>query len=308
MSDRVTSVSSLPTPSVRSMTGQGSGRSENELGLVSVEIRSVNQRGLRIATRIAEPLTPLESRVEQLIRTRLKRGSLQVNVRFSATGANSAGTVNSTVVLSYAAQLHRIRESLMSNDPIDLAYLLQLPGAIETTERDGLDVEQAWALVEQATLAALESLDAMRATEGEAMAAQLQADSDQISVHLTQIVELAPAVVTQYRDRLENRISRLLEERGLQLGQAEIVREVQLFADRTDISEEITRLTSHLAMFAETLQGEESSGRKLDFIIQEMFRETNTIGSKANDAQIGGRVVEIKCAIERMRELVQNIE
>ncbi len=290
------------------MTGQGSGRSENELGLVSVEIRSVNQRGLRIATRIAEPLTPLESRVEQLIRTRLKRGSLQVNVRFSATGANSAGTVNSTVVLSYAAQLHRIRESLMSNDPIDLAYLLQLPGAIETTERDGLDVEQAWALVEQATLAALESLDAMRATEGEAMAAQLQADSDQISVHLTQIVELAPAVVTQYRDRLENRISRLLEERGLQLGQAEIVREVQLFADRTDISEEITRLTSHLAMFAETLQGEESSGRKLDFIIQEMFRETNTIGSKANDAQIGGRVVEIKCAIERMRELVQNIE
>lgn len=290
------------------MTGQGSGRSENELGLVSVEIRSVNQRGLRIATRIAEPLAPLESRVEQLIRTRLKRGSLQVNVRFSATGANSAGTVNSTVVLSYAAQLHRIRESLMSNDPIDLAYLLQLPGAIETTERDGLDVEQAWALVEQATLAALESLDAMRATEGEAMAAQLQADSDQISVHLTQIVELAPAVVTQYRDRLENRISRLLEERGLQLGQAEIVREVQLFADRTDISEEITRLTSHLAMFAETLQGEESSGRKLDFIIQEMFRETNTIGSKANDAQIGGRVVEIKCAIERMRELVQNIE
>lgn len=140
------------------------------------------------------------------------------------------------------------------------------------------------------------------------MATQLRLDAALISEHLSNISELAPSVVTQHRERLEGRINKLLEQRGLEVTQLDLLREVQLFADRCDISEEITRLSSHLQMFSDTLGGSDASGRKLDFIIQEMFRETNTIGSKASDAQIAALVVEIKCGLERMRELVQNLE
>lgn len=299
----------LPVDSaVRSMTGQGTGRVENDLGSLTVELRSVNQRGLRVSPRMGELLAPLEIRFEQLIRSQLKRGALQASVRFSPSAAVLPTMINTEVVAAYVDQLRQIRTQAGLQDPIDLTGVLQLPGAICGTEGATVDPEAVWPLLQEATERALQNLDDMRAAEGAAMAAQLRLDAASITENLRQISALAPQVVTQYRDRLEGRISRFLEQRGLEVAQLDVLREVQLYADRCDISEEITRLSSHLQLFADTLGGAEASGRKLDFIIQEMFRETNTIGSKASDAQIAVFVVEIKCALERMRELVQNLE
>jgi len=294
--------------SVRSMTGQGTGSVHDALGTVAVELRSVNQRGLRVVTKLGDSLSFLEVQFEQLVRSHVKRGSLQATARYTPLAAVPPGSINGAAVVAYATQLHHIRDSLMISDPIDLAGLLQLPGVITYGETVTVDPEAIWLMLREATLVALNGLDAMRADEGEAMAEQLRADAQAITTHLQQIAALAPRVVDQYRDRLEGRIKRLLEDRGLEIAAVDILREVQLYADRSDISEEVTRLSSHLRMFTDTLDGSDASGRKLDFIIQEMFRESNTIGSKASDAEIGSLVVEIKCAIERMRELVQNLE
>jgi len=293
---------------VRSMTGQGTGCVESELGSLTVELRSVNQRGLRVSPRMGELLAPLEIRFEQLIRSQLKRGALQASVRFSPSAAVLPTMINSEVVIAYVTQLRQIRTTIGLQDPLDLTGLLQLPGAIGGTEGATIDPETVWPLLQEATALALQNLDAMRAVEGAAMAVQLRLDAASIAESLQQIGELAPRVVIQYRERLEGRITRFLEQRGLEVPPLDLLREVQLYADRCDISEEITRLSSHLQLFADTLSGADASGRKLDFIIQEMFRETNTIGSKASDAQIAALVVEIKCALERMRELVQNLE
>ena len=294
--------------SVRSMTGQGAGSVQDEIGTVSVELRSVNQRGIRLLTKVSDALSSMEGQFEQLIRAQVKRGSIQASARYAPSNAVPPGSINGSAVVAYATQLHHIRDSLMISDPIDLAGLLQLPGVITYGEGASADPEALWVMLREATLIALNGLDAMRADEGEAMAEQLRADAGVISGYLERIAALAPRVVDQYRDRLEGRVNRFLQERGLEVAAVDILREVQLFADRSDISEEITRLSSHLRMFGDALGGGDASGRKLDFIIQEMFRETNTIGSKAGDAEIGSMVVEIKCAIERMRELVQNLE
>jgi uncharacterized protein (TIGR00255 family) len=172
----------------------------------------------------------------------------------------------------------------------------------------GIEADEVWPLVNEATLIAIDNIDQMRAAEGATMAAVLRDELRSIAGHRDLIAGLAPNVVQQYRDRIESRVQRFIEGRGIEVTQLDLLREVQLFADRADISEELTRLASHLTMFEETMTNTEAAGRKLDFIIQEMFRETNTIGSKAGDARIAASVVEIKCSIERMRELVQNIE
>jgi uncharacterized protein (TIGR00255 family) len=151
----------------------------------------------------------------------------------------------------------------------------------------------------------------MRAIEGRRMAETLTEECRQVRVRLDLIADLAPRAVDVYRNRLQGKIERTLEDHGIHVQTVDLLREVQLYADRVDTSEEIVRLGSHLEMFTSVLQGgdqPEPTGRKLDFILQEMFRETNTIGSKASDSAISGHVVEIKCAIERMRELVQNLE
>ncbi len=293
--------------SVRSMTGQGTGSAQGEPGTVSVELRSVNQRGLRLLTKVSDLLAPLENQLEQLIRSQVKRGSLQVSARFYPAAAVAGATINIAAVKAYAEQLQAVNLKLVGGQ-IDLATLLQLPGCLQMESSPLVDSDQVWPLLEQATLVALAGLDQMRADEGAAMATKLLADAELIRDHLTAIARRAPQVVQQYRERLEGRIERFLQERGLQVEALDLLREIQLFADRSDISEEITRLESHLRMFADGIGGDDASGRKLDFIIQEMFRETNTIGSKAGDGEIAAAVVDIKCAIERMRELAQNLE
>lgn len=294
--------------SVRSMTGQGTGRSESALGVVTVELRSVNQRGLKISPRLSDSLAPLESRFEQWIRTRIQRGTVHANAGFAPSAKAALGRIQIETVIAYARQLRQVQETVGGAFSVDLTGLLTLPGAVVTSATQMLDPEPLWEMLAEATDQAMEAMDAMRLAEGEAMAAQIRAESVAIANNLGLIGTFAPRVVENYRQRLETKINRVLSEHGLEFSPSDLLRDIQLYADRSDISEEITRLGSHLKMFDLALQGSEASGRKLDFIVQEMFRETNTIGSKAADAEISAIVVDIKCAIERMRELVQNIQ
>ena len=193
---------------------------------------------------------------------------------------------------------------------IDLATLITLPGVIVNDSYNRPKDDRLWPVVSDAVKQAIENLHQMREVEGDRMVESLVVDCDSVVKRLKLIEGMAPRSTDVYRNRLQTKIERVLKEHDLHVQMVDLLREVQIYADRVDISEEITRLQSHLQMFTDVIRSgqDEPAGRKLDFIIQEMFRETNTIGSKASDAEISAHVVEIKCAIERMRELVQNLE
>jgi uncharacterized protein (TIGR00255 family) len=195
-----------------------------------------------------------------------------------------------------------------SENEIALQSLLNLPGVVDESAIGVGDTEVIWPLIERTLRDACERLNAMRRDEGSAMTRDLKHNREIIAQQLRAIQARSPFVIDAYRDRLTERLSQLLTEFNVTVTPADVVREVGLFAERTDISEEIVRLRSHLEQFDAILDAEESNGRKLEFLTQEMFREANTIGSKANDAEIARHVIEIKAAVERVREMIQNVE
>ena len=300
---------------VRSMTGQGHASRQGDVGTVSVEVRTVNNRGFKCVLRTSDPLTTMESRIESLIRKLIRRGSIYMTVAWHRGGNEALPRIDADVLQAYYRQLEQMQREIGGNASIDLSALMALPGVIVSSREKQDDDGPLWDLVEQTILQTIENLNHMRAAEGKNMSLTLLSECDQIRQRVNTIAELAPRTIDAYRSRLEAKIQRALSENELKVDSIDLLREVQIYADRSDINEEITRLASHLEMFLDALggpaasaEGPEPAGRKLDFIIQEMFRETNTIGSKSADAEISGEVVEIKCAIERMRELVQNLE
>lgn len=291
-----------------SMTGHGEAHRQQDGVAVAVEVRTVNNRYLKTTFRTSEGYGTLEPSIEAVVRRHVRRGSVQVNVRIERQASPDDFKLNEVVLASYQRQLEAVRETAGSAEPIPLDSLLTLPGVIDETAWRHVNAEADWPVVEQTLEEALTNLSSMRAKEGAAMAADLHANCDLVQAELNKIEQRAPLVVEAYRKRLTERLNKLLEEYEVSIEAADVVREVGIFADRGDISEEIVRLRSHLKQFDAISAAEESNGRKLEFLIQEILRETNTIGSKANDAEIAGHVVEIKTAIERMREMIQNVE
>lgn len=297
---------------VRSMTGQGHATDQGEPGTVIVELRTVNNRGFKCSPRVSDSLASYESKIESLVRSRIHRGSVHVSATLRRPPGEELPDINAEVLQCYLQKLRQVRQQ--NEDvigEIDLSQLLTLPGVLTSTREFDRDDETVWSLVRRTINAAIDNLDQMRAAEGRRMADTLVDECREVESKLRLVEQLSPRSVDVYRNRLQGKVERILQNHGLQVQPVDLLREVQVYADRVDISEETVRLGSHLAMFASVLQGDderEPTGRKLDFILQEMFRETNTMGSKGSDAEISSHVVEIKCAIERMRELVQNLE
>lgn len=290
------------------MTGHGEAHlHEDGLG-IAVEIRTVNNRYFKLNLRLAEGYAPLEAHVESLIRKQIHRGTVQVSVQIDREPSPDDYRLNQQVLLGYLKQLEAALGTSLSRDAGQLAPLLALPGVVHEPVAELEELESQWPKIERVMSSALAALAKMREDEGRSMAADLAANVRAVASELTQIEARAPQVVDAYRGRLHEKLTKLLAEVGVQSDLGDIVREVGLFAERTDISEEIVRLKSHLDQFNTTMTADESQGRKLEFLTQEMFRETNTIGSKANDAEIARHVIEIKTAIERMREMIQNVE
>lgn len=290
------------------MTGHGEAH-RHEAGVsVAVEVRTVNNRYFKLSVRATEGYGSLEAQVEALVRQHVRRGTVQINLRVDREPSPDDYRLNIPVLEGYLAQLRGFFGESLRRDDASLASLLALPGVVREPTADVEVIEAQWPLIEQTLQDALARLTEMRQGEGRAMAADLAANGAHIATELAAVERRAPLVVDAYRSRLSDRLNKLLGDLGVQIQPADIVREVGIFAERSDISEEIVRLKSHLEQFQAVQATEESSGRKLEFLTQEMFRETNTIGSKSNDAEIARHVIEIKSAIERMREMIQNVE
>jgi len=295
-----------------SMTGHGEARCEGEGLTVSVELRTINSRFVKISVRTNEGYNGLEPLVEGLLRQKIRRGTVQASIRVARQRPVDDYQINVGVLEGYRRQLAAARlQCSHTGSPLQepsLDTLLLLPGVVDGDSRGQCDVTADWPAVEKAVAAAAENLDQMRAEEGRAMAADMHANCRQIETCLDEIRRRAPLVIEQYRKRLLERVEKILSEHDVALEAADVLREITLFAERSDISEEVVRLASHIEQFDTIAGAEESSGRKLEFLIQEMFRETNTIGSKSYDVEIARQVIEIKTAIERLREMIQNVE
>jgi uncharacterized protein (TIGR00255 family) len=290
------------------MTGFGEAhRQEGDL-TVAVEVRTINNRHFKLSTRLPEGYAALEPSIEALIRQQVRRGTVQVSIRVHRAFRPEDFQFNTALLTGYYRQIEAAKRALGYNAPISLEPLLNLPGVVTEHAVESADVEAHWPAIEKTLVAALESLAQMRQEEGRAMTADLTANTQSVAYQLSLIETRAPQVIESYRERLTERLRRILDEQGVTLQPADILREVSIYSDRADISEEIVRLKSHLEQFAAILAEEDGAGRKLDFVTQEMFREANTIGSKSSDVEIARKVIEIKTAIERIREMIQNAE
>jgi uncharacterized protein (TIGR00255 family) len=290
------------------MTGFGEARREAEHVTAAVEIRTINSRHFKLTIRAPEGYGSLEAHVEELLRKYINRATVQVWLRIEQARSSENFRFNEPVLVGYFRHLESIAEHLKLNETPRLDQLVNLPGVVDESNAAVVDCEAVWPAVEAALIEAVEKLAAMRAEEGRHMAADLEDNCQQIAERLAAIERQAPAVVEAYQTRLTERLNRLLARHQIQVEPAEVIREVGVFAERSDISEEIVRLRSHIAQFLDVMKNEDQCGKKLDFLTQEMFREANTIGSKAGDSEIAHRVVEIKTAVERIREMVQNVE
>lgn len=289
-----------------SMTGYGDGRAENERFSVLAEIRCVNNRHLKVTIRLPENCGAFEAEIERLTRQGIVRGTVSVTIRMTPRGAQTFGTVNIEVLSDYWKQLHQwSREALA---PVaDVSSLLSLPGVIASEAMMAV-TEEEWPVFEAALRTALEKVQKFRQAEGRAMRNEMAHHCDVIEASLGEIITRAPLVVIAYRDKIKQRVNELLRDSGVTVSDVDFLREVNIFADRCDITEEIARLKSHIDQFRQTLDAHPSAGRKLEFLCQEIFREVNTIGSKANDVTIAHHAVDAKTSIEKIREIVQNVE
>jgi uncharacterized protein (TIGR00255 family) len=291
------------------MTGFGEARHQDSRWAIQVEMRTVNNRHFKLNAKISEEFSPMEGALEQLVRERVKRGTIQVSLRVERPRRPEDYRLNLVALASYRDQLLELQAAPGDRGPaIELAQLLVLPGVVEEVRSDGQSPAEDWPEVAGVVTRALEALETSRALEGRAMAGELIALGRSIGEHLGRIAERAPAVVHLYHKRITERVQALVAEHGVTVEPENLVREVAILADRCDISEEIVRLRAHLAQYAAIIEEPDSSGRRLEFLVQEMGREINTIGAKAGDVEISRAVVDVKALLEKIRELVQNVE
>lgn len=291
-----------------SMTGFGNASGQNDRFSASVEIKAVNNRYLKVSQKFPEVLAPLEPQIEKAVRSAVARGTVTLTIQFAPIGQSSRFRIVPEVLEAYWQQLRSVHKNNRVPVPASCEELLSLPGVIADELASTVDAEQEWPLVEETLKVALGKLDEFRRLEGESMRSDLVQNCQIIEDHLNTVAEHSPKVVSAYRDKILERVKELLGETGATVEADDLIREVSIFADRCDINEEITRLRCHIEQFGQVMDADKSQGRKLDFLTQEMFREINTIGSKANDVQIAHHVVEMKAAAEKMREVIQNVE
>jgi uncharacterized protein (TIGR00255 family) len=291
---------------IRSMTGYGRRQAPWAGGIVAVEMRSVNHRFCEIAVRLPRGMASLEDSLKELIQRHCTRGRIDLTVSLTG-GRETRRTV--TLDRQLAKQYHRLLDQLRREfhlaGSIDLALLAGLRDLLVITEEPVSD-KALQTLIKRLAGGAVTDLDRMRQREGKALTAHLNSLLTGIEKELAQIAVRVPQTVQEHYDRMKGRIEKLLEPGRADPGRLE--QELAAFADRSDVSEEQTRLHSHLRQFRDTMKSGEGVGKTLDFLLQEMGRETNTIGSKANDAQIAGHVVRIKGELEKLREQVLNIQ
>ena len=291
---------------MRSMTGYGRGEIDHGGAKLSVELNSVNRKQSDIVVNLPRDLAELEPRIRQTINEKISRGRMNVLVTLQeSTNEARKLALDTSLARSYHEAMLMLQKELSAPGEITIGTILQAPGVMRSPEHS-IDAREAWPILQQALAAALVELIKMREREGKHLAKDLIHRLKVLRKEIKEIRALYPEVVKRYRGALIERI----EKAGLNLpvDDERLLKEISFFADRSDISEELTRLESHLAQFAHHLRKDEPVGRTLEFITQEIFRELNTLGAKSNDAAISQHVVACKSELEKIREQIQNLE
>lgn len=290
------------------MTGFGDASGNDTGSVYSVEVRSVNNKFLKTSIRIPDRLASLEPEIEQIVRSVISRGSVTVTVNCTDTDEGAAQEINAPALRKYAQQVADAIGAPI--ETISVAHLVSLPGVLCPPMEDETRLQRARSTIRPLITLALEHLVAMRTREGIALHDDLAGHLDIISERLEIISQSAPRVISEYEQRLKARMQSLIADSGAEIEQSELIREIAVYAEKTDIAEEIARLSEHLIHFKDLLADESGRpiGRTMDFLAQELLREANTIASKSPDAKMSRLIVEIKGAIDRIKEQVQNAE
>ena len=295
---------------MKSMTGYGRGDSAAAEATVVVELKAVNRKQSELVVMLPPSWEVLETRIREAVARVVSRGRCEIRVSLDVADGGQAGhRINREAAQAYAREWSEVAAQLGltgTGAQISLELLARCPGVLQSQTRP-VDPEVTWPATQAALSAALDTFDGMRRREGEALERDLDGRLAQIRSALDRVRALAPEVVNRYRQQLAQRLQAAGLE-GVTVDDERILRELVVFADRSDTSEEIARLESHFQQYDDCRKSREAVGRKLDFLAQEFHREINTIGSKANDARIAAEVVLMKTELERFREQVQNIE
>ena len=292
---------------IASMTGFGRAEVTKQGISAMVEVRSVNSRFLEVGTRLPRSLAQREKDVKDVVRARLNRGSLNVTVKVEKNLNGTAPLkVNTSAAKSYFRLLNDLRKAVKLKEKVKLEHLLNFSEVLEAGEEPGSD-EQEWSVVEEALQEALKQLDEMRRKEGQELSKDLEKRVRWMDETINQIEKMSADRVPEEKKRLQERVTQLLADKSV-IDQNRLELEVALLADKLDVTEECVRYRSHNKFFLEALKGKDSAGRKLNFLVQEMNREANTIGSKANEAALAHVVVKLKEELEKIREQLQNLE
>ena len=297
---------------IRSMTGFGDAASEQEGIHYAVELRSLNNKYFKAAIRLPEQLAGLEAELESHLRKQVNRGSFTLTIKMRLSDARAADRVNDSALLAYLDHLETIKGRIDDSQSvnIDLTQLLALPGVLQPAEDEETVMNKSRPLLIGLVDQVVGRMNQMRIAEGQALAADLLKHRDFILERIEVIKDRAESVIDEYHDRLKARIDQLMARAELNVGEHDLIKEIAVYADRSDISEEISRTIGHLEQLEQIINrsDEEPVGRTLDFLAQELLREANTIASKSNDAEISRAIVEVKSAIDRIKEQVQNVE
>jgi uncharacterized protein (TIGR00255 family) len=294
------------------MTGFGDAMEQVDGVHYAVELRSLNNRYFKATIRLPDEIASLEAELDALLRNRLSRGSTTLLVKMRGTAASTADQINEDALIAYLDRLESLHQRFAERDQavhIDLTALLAMPGVLQPAD-DTLILQRARPVVMRLTEIACDKCMSMRQTEGAALSEDLARQRSVILGRINEIAERAPMVIEEYHLRLKNRINELLARAEIKVDERDLIREIALFAERSDVSEEINRMRGHLSQFEQITQSNSSDsiGRTLEFLAQEMLREANTISSKSSDAAISRAIVEVKGAIDRIKEQAANVE
>ena len=291
---------------IKSMTGFGRGHKVLNGRDITVEIRAVNHRYYEFSARLPRSLGYIEDKLKSMLQGRINRGKVEVSVLVcNVAAADEKITINKEIVRDYVEALRSVKDEFSLQDDLSLSNILRIPDAF-TVVKEETDEEQLWEDIKSAAEEALEHFIAMREAEGERMKQDVMSRLDRIEEWVGIVEQRSPMIVEDYRRKLYDKMCEVLESTSID--ENRILMEAGIFSEKTAVDEETVRLRSHIAQFRTMLESGEPVGRKLDFLVQEMNRETNTIGSKANDLETGRLVVEMKSELEKLREQVQNIE
>lgn len=291
---------------IKSMTGFGRGHQVLGGRDITVEIRAVNHRYYEFSCRLPRSYSFAEEKLKALMQGKISRGKIEVSVLIqNVTAVSERITANKEVITEYVLALRAIQEELVLVDDLSLSAVMRIPDAF-TVVKEEADEEQMWEDLKAVAEEALANFITMRETEGERMKADISSRLDTIENNVAIVEERSPMIVEAYRKKLYDKMCEVLDGKGFDEGR--ILLEAGIFSEKTAVDEETVRLRSHIAQFREMLESDEPIGRKLDFLIQEMNRETNTIGSKVQDIEVTKIVVDQKSEIEKIREQIQNIE